>query len=140
MMRRENKAIRVALSTKLDILKKCGELITANEIKLTERCLHSLKYLDNEDFLEVQKDEYFQSTAELEKAEKEIVRILTSNRKLSGKDEVELLKSLIKDVNESLRILIMGYNADVLGYNYWVRFPPCKYVFLLFKVKTKKTI
>ena len=140
MMRRDNRGIRVALSAKLDILVKSKEIIEANGIKISEKTAHSLKYLDSEDFLEVQKDEFVQAHEELNEAEKEVSNILYSSRKLSGNDEVELLKSLLKDINDSLRTSVMAYNADVLGYNYWVRFGPCLFIFLMFKVKLKKTI
>ena len=140
MMVRENKAIRVALSAKLDILIKCQEVITSHDIKISEKTTHSLRYLDSEDFLEAQKEEFTQSTSEMADVEKEIGGILSSSRKLANDDEVALLKSLIKDVNESLKNLYMTYNADVLGYNYWVRFPPCIIFFLMFKVKLKKNI
>lgn len=140
MMKRDNRGIRVSLSAKLDILRKCQEVIVAKDIKLTEKCTHSLRYLDSEDFLEAQKEEFTNSTQEMAQVEKEISGILFSSRKLAKDDEVELLKSLLKDVNESLKTSIMAYNADVLGYNYWVRFTPCKYIFLILKVKLKKTI
>ena len=140
MMRRDNRGIRVSLSAKLDILKKCQEVILANEIRISEKCNHSLRYLDSEDFLEVQKEEFSAATEELSQVEKEISGILFSSRKLAKNDEVELLKSLLKDVNESLKTSVMAYNADVLGYNYWVRFGPCKYIYLILKIKLKKTI
>ena len=140
MMKRDNRGIRVSLSAKLDILRKAQEVILANGIKISETCSHSLKYLDTEDFLEVQKEEFFTSTAELEMVEKEITGILRSSRKLTKDNEVELIKSLLKDVNESLKTSVMAYNADVLGYNYWIRFTPCKFIFLIFKTKIKKTI
>lgn len=140
MMRRDNRGIRVSLSAKLDILRKAQEVITANGLKLTEKCTHSLKYLDSEDFLEAQLEEFATSTEELAAVEKEVSGILFSSRKLAKNDEVELIKSLLKDINESLKTSVMAYNADVLGYNYWVRFPPCIFIFLLFKVKLKKTI
>ena len=140
MMRRDNRGIRVSLSAKLDILRKAQEVILANGLKLTEKCTHDLKYLDSEDFLEAQKEEFTTSTDELAAVEKEISGILFSSRKLAKNDEVELIKSLLKDVNESLKTSVMAYNADVLGYNYWVRFTPCKFFFLMFKVKLKKTI
>ena len=140
MMKRDNRGIRVALTAKLDILKKAQEVILANELKITEKCTHSLKYLDSEDFYDVQTEDFMKSTEELAMVEKEISGILFSSRKLSNNDEVELLRSLLKDVNESLKTSVMAYNADVLGYNYWVRFTPFKYLFLLFRVKLKKNI
>ncbi len=140
MMRRDNKGIRVSLSAKLDILRKAQEVILANGLKITEKCTHSLRYLDSEDFLEAQLEEFATSTEELAMVEKEISGILFSSRKLANNDEVNLIKSLLKDVNESLKTSVMAYNADVLGYNYWIRFTPCKFIFIIFKTKIKKTI
>ena len=139
MMKRDNNGMRVALSAKLDILIKCQEVINANEIKITEKTAHSLRYLDTEDFYDAQKEDFLNSTKEMELVEREISGLL-NNRKLADNDEVALLKSLLKDVNESLKTLYMSYNADILGYNYWVRFPPCILWFLIFKVKLKKNI
>ena len=139
-IRRDNRGIRVSLSTKLDILRRAQEVILANEIKLTEKCMHSLRYLDSEDFLEVQKDEFIESTSELSMVEKEISGIIFTSRKLSKDDEVELLRSLLKDVNNSLKALILAYNYDVLGYNFWISFTPCKFIFFTFNVKKKRTI
>ena len=140
MMRRDNRGIRVALSAKLDILRKAQEVILANGLKITDKCAHSLRYLDSEDFFEAQTEDFIKATEELAMVEKEITGILFSSRKLAKNDEVELIKSLLKDVNESLKTSTMAYNADVLGYNYWIRFTPCIFIFLLFKVKLKKTI
>lgn len=140
MMARDNRGIRVSLSAKLDILRKAQEVILTNGLKITEKCSHSLRYLDSEDFFEAQTEDFVKSTEELAMVEKEISGILFSSRKLAKNDEVELIKSLLKDVNESLKTSTMAYNADVLGYNYWIRFTPCKFIFILFKAKLKKTI
>ena len=140
MMRRDNRGIRVSLSAKLDILRKAQEVILANGLKITEKCSHSLRYLDSEDFLEAQTEDFATATEELAMVEKEISGILFSSRKLAKNDEVELIRSLLKDVNESLKTSVMAYNADVLGYNYWIRFTPCKFFFILLKKKPKKTI
>ena len=126
MMRRDNRGIRVSLSAKLDILRKAQEVINANGLKITEKCAHSLRFVT--------------ATDELAMVEKEVSGILFSSRKLAKNDEVELIKSLLKDVNESLKTSVMAYNADVLGYNYWIRFTPCKFFFILLKTKIKKTI
>lgn len=140
MMVRDNRGIRVSLSAKLDILRKAQEVIVTNGLRITEKCAHSLRYLDSEDFFEAQTEDFLKSTEELAMVEKEISGILFSSRKLAKNDEVELIKSLLKDVNESLKASTMAYNADVLGYNYWIRFTPCKFIFMLFKTKIKKTI
>lgn len=140
MMRRDNRGIRVGMSAKLDILKKFQEVIEGKKIKLSDDCKHSLKYLDTEDFLEAQKDEFLESRDQLNACEMELNKVISENKKLVVNDEIELLQSLLSDVNESIRASVMAYNADVQGYNYWVKFAPCRFIFKIFGLKPKKTI
>lgn len=140
MMRRDNRGIRVSMSAKLDILKKFQDVFSEKKIKLSEETLHSLKYLDTEDFLQAQKEEFELAREELTSCESEIKRLIDENNKLIKIEEIDLLLSLLKDINESLKTLTMAYNADVLGYNYWVKFPPCRFLLFLFRYKQKKTI
>ena len=140
MIKRDNHGVRVALSTKLDIMKKFKEIFDEKKIKLTEETNHSIRYLDSEDFLEAQKEEFEIARKELNAVESEIREVLKSEKKLSKMDEIQVLLTLLNDVNESLRNSTIAYNADILGYNYWVRFGPWRYIFLLFRIKLKKTI
>ncbi len=140
MMRRDNRGVRVAMSAKLDLLKQFQQAIEKKKIKLSDESLHSLKYLDTEDFLEVQKDEFLQSRDELNEVELEIKSVLSDNKKLLNNDEIKLLDALLRDLNESLKISTAMYNADVLGYNFWINFAPTKFLFIILRKKTKRVI
>ena len=140
MMKRDNKSVRVAMSAKLDLMKKFQEIIEKKKIKLSESCLHSLKYLDTEDFLDVQKDEFGQSRDELVAVELEIKSVVSDNKKLFNNSEIQLLDALLKDLNESLKTSVAMYNSDVLGYNYWIAFAPYKFFFYITGHRQKRVI
>lgn len=140
MMKRDNRGVRVAMSTKLDILKKYESVFASKKIALSEKTKTSLKYLDTEDFLEAQKEEFETSRVEMDNAEIEIMKLVSANKKKFSDQDSVLLESLLMDLNKSLNLTILSYNADVLGYNYWIRFAPYRYIFMLFRAKPKKTI
>ncbi len=140
MLRRDSKAVRVSLSGKLDSLRKLQDLLLAKEIKLSEQTTHSLRYLDPEDFVHVDSDDCNKAREELTYIEAEVKRVLADKNELQKETEIAILISLINETNNSLKFAIMSYNADVLGYNYWVRFAPYIYLYLMFRVKLKKTI
>ena len=139
-MRKDNRAIRVAMSTKLDILRKCQAVMESNKIKMSDECYKKLRYLDTEDFLQVQTEDFDNSRADLNFVENEIRGYVTTKRKLLKNDEAEILRLLLNDINDSLKTSIVAYNSDVLGYNYWVKYPLYRLIFKLFKAKPFKLI
>ena len=139
-MKKDNRAIRVAMSTKLDILRKCQAVMEATKIKMSEECYKKLRYLDTEDFLQVQTEDFDTSRADLNFVENEIRGYVTTKRKLLKNEEVEILRLLLNDINESLKTSIVNYNSDLLAYNYYVRYPLYRWIFKIFRVHTYKFI
>ena len=139
-IKKDNRGVRVAMSTKLDILRKCQAVMEANKIKMSDECYIKLRYLDTEDFLQVQTEDFDKSRADLNFVENEIRGYVTTKRKLLKNEEAEILRLLLQDINESLKTSINAYNTDVLGYNYWVKFPLYRFIFLIFKAKPYKEI
>ena len=139
-MKKDSRAIRVAMSTKLDILKKCQGVMEETKIKMSEECYTKLRYLDTEDFLKVETEDFDNSRADLSFVENEIRGYVTTKRKLLKNEQAEILRLLLNDINESLKTSIVNYNSDLLGYNYWVKFPLYRLIFKLFKVHTYKFI
>ena len=139
-MRKDNRGIRVAMSTKLDILRKCQAVMETSKIKMSDECFTKLRYLDSEDFLKVHSDDFLKSREDLSFVENEIRGYLTTKRKLLKNEEVEILRLLLDDINDSLKTSITTYNSDVLGYNFWVRFSLYKFIFIIFKTHPYETI
>ena len=49
-------------------------------------------------------------------------------------------KNNVNELDVQYRNNVIMYNADVLGYNYWIRFLPCRFIFQMFKIKKKEII
>ena len=139
-MKKDNRAIRVAMSTKLDILRKCQGVMESTKIKMSEECYKKLRYLDTEDFLQVQTEDFDNSRADLAFVENEIRGYVTTKRKLLKNEDAEILRLLLNDINDALKTSIVNYNTDLLGYNYWVKYPLYRWIFKIFKVHTYKFI
>lgn len=140
MISRDSKAVRVALSTKLDVLKNIQVLLEKEGISFSEESAHSLRYLDVEDFVKLDTEDAAKAMEELTSIDTEYKSIISKNNKLTQRNDFVIVNSLLNENNQALKFSLLRYNADVLGYNYWVRFPPFIYIHLLWRLKLKKTI
>ena len=70
----------------------------------------------------------------------ELVMLTNSSEALSKNLELKRAKDAIVEMDANYRTLVAMYNADVLGYNYWINFLPAKYIKYIFKLKEKQII
>jgi hypothetical protein len=70
----------------------------------------------------------------------ELVLLTNSTENLSKNLELKRAKDAIIEMDANYRTLVAMYNADVLGYNYWINFLPTKYIKYIFKLKEKQII
>ena len=68
--------------------------------------------------------------------------MFAANQHPELKDDFEFnqVKKNINDTDIQYRSTVAMYNADVLGYNYWINFLPAKYIKHIFKLKEKQMI
>ena len=69
-----------------------------------------------------------------------ILKPLLDSEKLINNPEFELAKSNITEQDRIYHRYVAMYNADILGFNYWIRFWPWRYIFILLDIKTKEII
>ena len=55
-------------------------------------------------------------------------------------EEFETLSLVSKDLEVNYRQAVMGYNTDLLGYNYWVKVPLCHWIPWLLGWRVKERI
>ena len=70
----------------------------------------------------------------------EAMFIASKNSFLEKHDEFRIAKRNVLESDNVYRINIAMYNADVLGYNYWIGFLPTRYIYKILKVKRKEII
>lgn len=140
ILRKHNKSLAVILNTKYDNIQKMISVIDKYGITIDSPALKEFENIDVKDLNK-------QYTAKC-KAARDILSILrnelvflSSSHPILEQDEIFVMaKENIIQLDDVYRVNIAMYNADVLGYNYWIRFLPCRYIFLLLKTKTKDLI
>ena len=59
----------------------------------------------------------------------ELLFMIKNSENISKHIEVKNAISYIQEVDNNYRVLLAAYNADVLGYNYWIHFLPSRFIF-----------
>ena len=141
IMNKHNRAIKIILKSKLDSLKELIKKMTNNwGMEINNEDMHLLDesqtMLDEKDFIkdcdEIKKN--------LSYINNELNSLCEENESIKNDDEYILIKENIKQLDSVYRSNVIMYNADVLGYNYWIRFLPFRYLWLLFRFKIKDLI
>jgi len=65
----------------------------------------------------------------------EVKFVLNDNPDVAKHSEITLAINSIKETDLNLRSLVGMYNADVLGYNYWIHFLPTRWIWKKAKPK-----
>ena len=137
---KHKKAIPVILFTKCDSLKSIISILSQSGIDVDNRYVALVNDISFEDFIEPGSAQFEKSKNTLTYLKEELFSLASTHPELQGDEEFMQAKRNIVDSDTLYRNTVMMYNADVLGYNYWIRFLPCRFVFMMFKVKKKTTI
>ena len=140
IFKKHRKTIPVILYTKLDNLKSIISIFNQSGVVFDNRLLALLNDIDQNDFIDPASEIFEKSKNTLSYLKDELFFVASTHPELNGDDEFVQLKQNILDCDNLYRNTVLMYNADVLGYNYWIRFFPCRFIFLLFKVKQKEII
>lgn len=140
IFKKHKKAIVVILFTKLENMRKIFSIMHQSGIDIDNRLGALLADIHEEDFTEPGSPSYDRSKNSLSYLKDETMFIINQNPDLNTDPEFVLAKNNVIEADEIYRNNVTMYNADVLGYNYWIRFFPCAFVFKLFRVKKKQII
>lgn len=140
IMKKHNKALSIIYSAKYDQLVKLHEFLIKHGATFDEKVEKTIKEIDPKHFVDQSNPECILEKDKLTYIQQEIMVKLPLFAHLNEDQEFALIKNLINEIDRNLRLYSIAYNSDVLGYNYWVRFLPWRFIFLMFKVKTKETI
>ena len=140
IFKKHKKMIPVILYTKYDNLKSIAKVLQQSGIDVDKRLVALLEDISPRDFEEPGSEQFTKAKNTLTYLKDELMFAASAHPELSGDDEFEQAKRNIADADTLYRNTVMMYNADVLGYNYWIRFLPCRFIFKMFKVKKKVII
>ena len=69
-----------------------------------------------------------------------LVMTATANEASLNNEEYQNVMANINELDKVYRQHLMMYNADVLGYNFWINFFPTRFIFKILRFKKKDNI
>ena len=140
ILNKHAKAMTVILNAKYENTKKLYDIFQSYNIPIEENLLAILNKINPNDFNKQDTKEGTEARTMLSYLRDEATFISNKNKELLEKPDFVIAKSNVSELDVQYRSNIAMYNADILGYNYWIRFLPCRFVFKMFKVKKKQII
>ena len=140
VFKKHKKAMTVILYSKYENMEKLFAILKQSGIKIDARLTKMLYEINVEDFQEPNMEKFEKSKNALSYLKDEIMFIANQNPDLNANPDFVQAKNNVLESDAIYRSNVVMYNADVLGYNYWIRFLPCRFVFKMFRVKKKQII
>ena len=140
IMKKHNRALCVLYTSKLENIRKVTELLKERNIVFSPEYNEIISQLDSNDFADQSDEKCTIAKKKLTYLHQELLFVFSQHQEFFEEPIFNLAKNNVEEIDRNLRMNSIAYNSDVLGYNYWIRFLPCRYIFLLLKVKEKETI
>ena len=140
ILKKHSKAMIVILNTKYENTKKLYEIIQSYQVPIDDKILQELNRINTSAFSKPDSKEGEEVRNILSYLKDEAMFIANKNKDLLNKADFQIARNNVLELDTQYRNDIAMYNADVLGYNYWISFLPCRFIFLIFKVQKKNII
>ena len=132
--------LTVILTNKRDNLAKLAENMVSHGLKIDKKKVEAILNFDTKR-LEIRDDEESKAArAELTSLTEYFLAICEQN---SDKDREGECVKIVDNIYELEKVYsqhLMMYNADVLGYNFWIEFFPTAFIYIILKFKKKENI
>lgn len=137
---KHNKALEVFLHYKYDNIKKLLTILDKYNVRIGDKYLRMFDEINPDCFSNQESKLCLEARTSLSMLRDELVYLAEQNERLSKHGEIRQAKNNITEMDANYRNLIAMYNADVLGFNYWISFIPTRYIYKLLKVQSKQII
>ena len=135
-----NHDLTVILTNKRDNLMKLSSLLNSGGIKLDKKNLDALNNFDLKRIENQDAEDAKAAREELTSLSEYFLMMASTNEAALNYEEYQQVLTNINELEKVYRDHLMMYNADVLGYNFWINFFPTRFIFKIFKLKKKDTI
>ena len=135
-----NHDLTVILTNKRDNLIKLSSLLSGAGIKLDKKILEGLHNFDLKRIENQDGEDAKNAREELTSFSEYLLSIDTINTNLNNQEEYIKTLENINELESVYRHHLLMYNADVLGYNFWINFFPTRFIFKILRFKSKDNI
>ena len=128
------------LTNKKDYLDNVVSLLNKHSVKLDKKKVEELENFDLKLFEHQDGEEAKKARDLLTSISDYLMFTARDNQKVSNNPDFTLLSTYVDELEKVYRHHVVLYNADVLGYNFWISFAPTRYIYLILKRKPKDII
>ena len=132
--------LTVILTNKRDNLIKLAGLLTSSGIKLDKKKNDALRNFDLKRIENHDGEDAKNARDELTSFSDYLLGVASDNQVSLNQEEYQQITANIYELETVYRHHVMMYNADVLGYNFWINFFPTRFIFKILKFKRKDNI
>ena len=140
IMSHHNHDITVILTNKRDNIIKLSNLLTSSGVKVDKKQSDALNGFDLKRIETQDGEDAKLAREELTSLSEYYLSLATSNEASLDIEEYGHILTNINELDNVYRQHLMMYNADVLGYNFWINFFPTRFIFKIFRLKKKDNI
>ena len=134
------KAMILFLNMKYDNIKSLADVMIKNGVNVDKGIIAQLNDIHREDFDQVEGKACKKAQEILTYTKDELLYIARGLKNLHKHNEFKAAIENVSSLDNQYRSTIATYNADVLGYNYWISFWPTRWIWKIFKFKSKTLI
>ena len=132
--------LTVILTNKRDNLAKLVEFFLGNGIKLDKKKVENLLNFDTKRLEIKDNDDSKAAREELTSLNDYLLSVYEQNDIKDEQGECRKIIDNIYELEKVYRQHLMMYNADVLGYNFWIEFFPTRFIYIILRFKKKENI
>ena len=132
--------ITVILTNKRDNFIKLANLLTSSGVKLEKKQLDALNGFDLKRIEKQDGEDAKLARDELTSLSEYFLLIATANEANLNAEEYFHIMTNINELEKVYRDHLMMYNADVLGFNFWINFFPTRFIYKILRFKKKDNI
>ena len=132
--------LTVILTNKRDNLIKLADYLEGKGAKLDKKKVDDLNAFDIKRIENPDGEDARLAREELTSLSEYFLSVFDPDNAFDNQNEY---RKMIENINELERVYrhhLMMYNADVLGYNFWIAFFPTRYIYKILKFKRKENI
>ena len=136
---REHKhALNIALTEKYEIITHLISLAGKYGVKIDDSMINLYNDIKSIDFVSFESEICQKSKTSLAILKQEIISACKQNEQLVNDNEYKNFVEQLNMLDSQIRYLVVSFNADVIGYNYWIHFKPYRYIFSFLEIKEKE--
>ena len=140
IFKKHHKSLAVMLNVKYDNLVKLYNLILDNGYEIPSNIANLYISIQRNVLNDPESKECHAAHKNLTYIRDELFFFIRSETSLNENEDYVLFKENLSDLDNQYRNLVYLYNADCIGYNFWISFWPTRWIWKLLKFKTRDLI